>query len=251
MAGNPSLAVVLDASGSMASADCAGYYPSRMLAAKAALGSFLDKLEDGLGVGLVIFDGEGVHPHVTEVRSKEAARAALQDIAPRSGTAGSPLGAAVAAALGELPAMGHRSIVVVSDGEASDPELLLRVLSEARAAGVRVTMLAFCNRIHGAAGLAHSYVEARRPEDLRAALAVVEAEVRAPATSSLGVRLLSWYRHHLAPSSRTARTRAADTAAPPRGEKEDARATRIGGEGGNGARTSRAARSARHGGRRA
>jgi Mg-chelatase subunit ChlD len=120
---NPTV-IVLDASGSMKEADAPG---PRIEAAKRAVSTLVDALPDGSPIGLLVFG-------TSTDGSNEAQEAGCQDIRTlvpvgpldrvALGTAVSgvvasgytPLGAALRAAVAELPSDGPRTVILVSDG---------------------------------------------------------------------------------------------------------------------------------------
>lgn len=124
-AGAAPTALIVDASGSMVTSDAPG---PRMAAAKTAAAALVDGLPDdsdialltyGTGTGNTAAEFEAGCRDVTVLQTlgpldRDAARAAVDGLTPSGYT---PIGSALSAAAGELPADGPAAIVLVSDGE--------------------------------------------------------------------------------------------------------------------------------------
>lgn len=122
------LALVLDASGSMADADPGG--GSKMAAAKRALGSLVDTLPDDSVVGLRVYGANDLAKPAgcrdTQLvlpvgpLDRQAAKSAIAEFAPAGWT---PIAHSLRAAAADLGSTGQRTIVLVSDGEDTcDPD---------------------------------------------------------------------------------------------------------------------------------
>jgi Ca-activated chloride channel family protein len=129
--GNSSLVMVLDSSGSMAEDDGSG--ATRMESARKAVGTVVDGLPDGYPTGLRVYgadkssgcDDTRLAVPVTEL-DRGKIKQAVADVKPKGDT---PIGLSLQKAAEDLPktaagALGHRSILLVSDGEDScgDPD---------------------------------------------------------------------------------------------------------------------------------
>lgn len=138
-----SVMLVTDVSRSMEATDVA---PSRLEAAQAAAGRFLDQVPDGLNVGLVAFSDS---PLLVEppTEDRDRVRDALESLSPLSGTA---TGAALRAALeGVRPPGGDEggrrppaAIVLLSDGTSTDGDVQFGVARDARRRGVPIYTVA-------------------------------------------------------------------------------------------------------------
>lgn len=144
------LALVLDASGSMAGTDPSG--ATKMEAARRALGGVVDRLPTGTQVAVRAYGGtyDDRQRGCTDTRlllpagavDVEATKAALASLRPVGYT---PIAAALEAASADLPADGPRSIVLVSDGEETcgeDPCEVARRLGQ-QAVGLRVDTVGY------------------------------------------------------------------------------------------------------------
>jgi len=128
-----SIVLAMDRSGSMEATDVA---PSRLVAARRAGESFLDRVPDQVRVGGVVFNhrAEAVQSPTTDRAALRAAlRAAMK---PAGGTAtGEALAASLAMLRGQTRPDGTRppgAIVLLSDGTSTDGRDPLRVAAEAR-----------------------------------------------------------------------------------------------------------------------
>ncbi|HEV7626701.1 MAG TPA: VWA domain-containing protein, partial [Streptomyces sp.] len=128
---NSSMVMVLDSSGSMADKDGSG--STRMASARKAVGTVVDSLPDGYPTGLRLYGSEK-QQGCTDTRLAEPVRpldrAGIKDavakVRPKGDT---PIGYSLRKAAEDLPktpegAIGQRSILLISDGEANcgDPE---------------------------------------------------------------------------------------------------------------------------------
>jgi Ca-activated chloride channel family protein len=122
----------VDTSGSMRATDVT---PSRAEAATAAVRTFIDAVGEGTRVGVVAFAGAaGVVAAPTA--DKDALRDALARIPPPNG--GTAIGDAVAAAAGQLPSGGRRTIVLITDGVNNSGADPLAVAPQLGANGVEI-----------------------------------------------------------------------------------------------------------------
>ena len=186
--------VVLDASGSMA-----GAFPgdrqqrSKMDVAKAALAGVLADVPPATRVGVAVFEGRNVPgggPWVVPINSADAdaARAALAPIGPQGGT---PLGEflkigadALLAARADARGYGTYRLLVVTDGQANDPDLVDQYLPDVLSRGIAVDVIGVA--MDADLPLAQDVTSYRRADDpaaLARELADVFAEVGGGASS--------------------------------------------------------------------
>lgn len=177
--------VVLDMSGSMSNADCAGEYGSKARAARAALETWSDSLPREANLGLIAFSHNRIRTLVPlGTDNRQAFVEAAKEVRPRGGT---PLRSAMAAAhklLAERARFqlgyGRYQIVMITDGEHSDGENPLPVVERILgnpANPVEIHTIGFC--IDDSAlrqpGLVQ-YQSAHDPEQLAQGLSRVLAE---------------------------------------------------------------------------
>ncbi|MEO3839687.1 VWA domain-containing protein [Streptomyces sp. B22F1] len=118
------LVMVLDSSGSMADDDGSG--ATRIESARAAVGTVVDALPDGYPTGLRVYGADRAGG-CTDTRlavpvaalDRDRIKGAVADVKPKGDT---PIGHALRQAARDLPerppgALGHRSLLLVSDGE--------------------------------------------------------------------------------------------------------------------------------------
>ena len=179
------IVVVLDASGSMAGRLGSTTALDRMTAAKLALIKVSQQLSTNTHIGLLVFGDprlpdDWVYPLARLDRAR--LRAAIQMPKPGAGT---PLGAYLkkgADRLLEARAQEHGygtyRLLVVTDGEAQDPDLVERYTPEIIRKGLTLDLIsvAMAQR-HTLARLAHSHRAANDPEAMNRALAEVFAEI--------------------------------------------------------------------------
>lgn len=124
--------ICIDTSGSMRSSDVE---PTRWDAAKAAAHTFIDKMPTGTQIGIVAFSGGAslVQPLTAD---RDQARAGVERIPEPNGS--TAIGDALAIAGQVLPVLGHRIIVLLTDGvnnRGADPQA---VAQELKARGITV-----------------------------------------------------------------------------------------------------------------
>ena len=134
-----SVVLVTDTSGSMNATDVE---PSRLAAAKAAAGRFLDRVPDELRVGLVAYS-DAPHTVLRPTEDHDQVGAAVDGLAADGGTA---TGDALAAALQAVGGRGENSppaaVVLLSDGATQAGRDPAAVAREAATAGVPVYTVA-------------------------------------------------------------------------------------------------------------
>lgn len=179
---NDNVVIVLDASGSMK--EPLGSV-QKMDAAKKAIAEVLKMVPDTTQVGLLVFSGNGkshdwVHP--LGPRDDAALLAALRPIRPSGST---PLGEYIKVGADRLLAgrekqLGYGSyrLLVVTDGEASDADLMKRYTPDVLSRGILLDVIGVdMKKAHALATQANSYRRADNAASLQDAIAEVMAEV--------------------------------------------------------------------------
>ncbi|MBN2505459.1 MAG: VWA domain-containing protein [Verrucomicrobia bacterium] len=179
--------IVLDASGSM-DQPMRDRRTRKMDAAKAAIKTVLATVPPSTRIGLLVFSAHGqgeewVFP--LGPRNDAAMTQALNRIQPGSST---PLGAFIKKGADRLLAeraaqfgYGTYRLLIVTDGEAQDTELVNRYTPEAMARGITIDVIGVAMRnTHTLATKVHSYRRADDPQALNRALREIFAEVGGP-----------------------------------------------------------------------
>lgn len=180
--------IVLDASGSM-SQRMRGSGVQKMKAAKAALKSVLRNLPETTHIGLLVFSAKNLrNDWVYPLGPRDETRLleAIDRPMPESGT---PLGKYIkmgADRLLEARAQqygyGTYRLLIVTDGDANDPELVDRYTPEVLARGILVDVIGVdMETDHTLASMAHSYRRANDPDSLERAIREVFAELSSDA----------------------------------------------------------------------
>ena len=180
--------IVLDASGSMKS-PMPGAGTSKMESAKTALKSVLAKLPPTTRVGLLVFSAANLkNPWVFPLgpRNDAVLIPAIDQLQPYADT---PLGRYLKIAADRLLeerarqfGYGSYRMLVITDGEAQDQDLVERHTPEIMARGITLDVIGVAMRDkHTLATKAHSYRHATDSESLNRALREVFAEVTAGA----------------------------------------------------------------------
>lgn len=174
--------VVLDDSGSMLEHLRTGSRPQKMEAAKQALLTVLESLPSDAKVGVLRLNdpsGEGWVFPLGPI-DREAIRAAVMSVEAGGGT---PLGEKMKTAADELLALrdqqhyGSYRLLIVTDGEASDPPLVDLYLPDILTRGIWVDVIGVdMQRAHQLATQVHTYRRADDPETLEQAIREVFAE---------------------------------------------------------------------------
>ncbi|MGH7132960.1 MAG: vWA domain-containing protein [Phycisphaerales bacterium] len=181
--------VVVDASGSMKES-LPGAGTSKMEAAKTALLGVLSKVPAGTNVGVLVFSGQNVGEewvYPIGPLDQDQLRRAIAPIQPDGGT---PLGAYIKKAADALLARraqqsgyGTFSMLVVTDGEASDRDLMEKYTPVVLARGIVVNVIGVNMKAdHTLAKKVHSYKRANDPASLNAAVTEVFAELKTRST---------------------------------------------------------------------
>ena len=180
--------IVLDASGSM-SRRMRGSGVQKMEAAKAALKSVLRKVPPTTHIGLLVFSAKDLrNDWVYPLGPRDEMRLleAIDRPMPNSGT---PLGKYIkmgADRLLEARAQqygyGTYRLLIVTDGDANDPDLVDRYTPEVLARGIIVDVIGVDMKTdHTLASMAHSYRRANDPDSLEKAIREVFAELSSDA----------------------------------------------------------------------
>ncbi len=188
-----SVVIVLDASGSMQET-LAGTRVRKMDAAKSALKTVLQHLPANTHLALLVFSSSNVKdPWVYPLASRDdqALSRAIDLPEPAGNT---PLGRYLKIAADRLLeerarqfGYGTYRLLVVTDGEAQDRELVDRFAPEIMARGLTLDVIGVgMQQDHTLARKAHSYRRANDPASLQRAVAEVLAEVSRPRTDTSG-----------------------------------------------------------------
>jgi uncharacterized protein YegL len=178
------LVVVLDASGSMERSMGVGEQSTeKMAAAKAALKQVLVTLPNTTQVGVLVFPSTG---WVFELAPFDYPRleAALDAVRPGGGT---PLGAFIKRGADRLLerrrdqlGLGSYRLLVITDGEAGDQELVESYIPDVMSRGIKVEVIGVdMTTDHTLATKVHTYRRADDPSELTQAIRDVVAEVTA------------------------------------------------------------------------
>jgi len=175
--------VVLDDSGSMRDWMSGTAQMAKMDAAKAALLTVLNQVPEEANVGVLLLNGRsmsGNWAYPLGPIDREALKTAVQRI---NADAGTPLGERIkdgADALLQARAKDHYGtyrLLVVTDGEATDGNLLDQHLPDILSRGIRVDVIGVdMPGNHSLATKVHNYRKADDPESLREAITEVFAE---------------------------------------------------------------------------
>lgn len=180
--------IVLDASGSMKQ-KMRRSGVQKMQAAKAALKSVLRNVPQTTYIGLLVFSAKNLRNdwvYPLGPREEERLLEAIDQPIPESGT---PLGEYIkigADRLLEARAQqygyGTYRLLIVTDGDANDPELVDRYTPEVLARGILVDVIGVDMKTdHTLASMAHSYRRANDPDSLERAIREVFAELSSDA----------------------------------------------------------------------
>jgi hypothetical protein len=175
--------VVLDDSGSMNDRMARNYNQAKMDAAKPALLTVLEELPADAKVGVLLLNGgwrsdRWVHPLATVDAAK--LRKAIQGIKAHGGT---PLGERMKEGCDALLSLrdkehyGFYRLLIVTDGEATDSDLVVRYLPDILSRGIWVDVIGVdMARDHSLATEVHTYRKADDQDSLEQAIAEVLAE---------------------------------------------------------------------------
>ena len=185
--------ILLDASGSM-NGPIKGSRDNRMTAAKNALKAVLEKVPASTRIGLLVFSASNLKDDwAYPLGPRDDARLfqAIDSIKPGHDT---PLGRYLKKAADRLLeerakefGYGTYRLLVVTDGEAQDQELVEKFTPEIVARGLTVDVVGVAmDKNHTLAKKVHSYRAANDPEALNRSLAEVLGEVRGTERDSAG-----------------------------------------------------------------
>ncbi len=174
--------IVLDDSGSMRERMQRDRI-TRMDAAKAALKKVIEQINPQTQVGILLLNGERRNKNWLVPFGPLDKREALRRIAALQPGGGTPLGEALRVAADELLTLrsknfyGTYRLVVVTDGEASDPQLLQQFLPDVLSRGILVDAIGVdMQEDHSLATKVHSYRRANDLESLSNAIQEILAE---------------------------------------------------------------------------
>ena len=184
LSANDIVVVVLDDSGSMKeNMKTDRGQMSRMDAAKLALETVIDTLDDETQLGLLLLNGARPTEHwliPLGKLEKRSAKAKIESIRAHDGT---PLGAAMRTGVTELLEVrakqiyGHYRLLVVTDGEATDADLLAKVFPDLVSRGISIDVIGVDMKAdHSLSTRAHSYRRASDAESFKKAVQEVFAE---------------------------------------------------------------------------
>lgn len=195
--------ILLDASGSMKKAMHAGSRTTRMVAAKAALKQVLATVPSDTQIGVLVFGAKNIRDYVKGdssigwayalgPRDDAKLRKAIDLPIPKYKT---PLGACIQDATDALSRQrrkqrggGKYRLLIVTDGEADDPDLVDRSVPSAVSEGITIDVIGVAmKRTHTLATQVHKYYRANDPSALKKAVAQVFAEVADSGTDAAGV----------------------------------------------------------------
>lgn len=176
--------IVLDASGSMKQ-KMPGTNQAKMVAAKEALVEVLSNIPQTTHIGLLVFSAADIKDHWVYPlgpRNDEQLLPAIQQINPNRGT---PLGRYIKIGADRLLeerakqfGYGTYRLLVVTDGEANDRDLVEQYTPEVLSRGLRVDVIGVAmDRDHTLATKVHTYRRANDAATLKQAIAEVFAEV--------------------------------------------------------------------------
>ncbi len=185
--------IVLDASGSMGD-PLAGTGIRKMDAAKTALKTVLKQVPARTHIGLLVFSSANLKDHWAYplgARDDAALTRAIDLPQPGRDT---PLGRYLKIAADRLLeerakqfSYGTYRLLIVTDGEAQDQNLVDRYTPEVMARGITLDVIGVgMNQAHTLARKAHSYRRANDPASLQRAVAEVLAEVSKPQSDTAG-----------------------------------------------------------------
>lgn len=176
--------ILLDDSGSMDQPLRSNSGLLKMDAAKAAISSVLKQLPENANVGLAVLNGSG-GPWVIPFGPLDKAQV-NESVSRIRASGGTPLGAMMKVAADQLlqarseQYYGNYKLLIITDGEANDRQLVERYLPEILARGIVVDAIGVdMESQHSLATQTNSYRKADDPESLTQAISEVLAETTA------------------------------------------------------------------------
>jgi hypothetical protein len=190
--------IVLDGSGSMAG-KLPGANTDKMTAAKAALKQVLQTVPARTRIGLLVFSAKGVdNDWIYPLGPRDDAKLMQAIDRPMPGQ-GTPLGQYLKMGADRLLeerakqfGYGTFRLLVVTDGEAQDQDLVERFTPEIIARGITVDVIGVAmSQRHTLARRVHSYRSANDPTSLKRAIAEVFGEIGGSANDTTGAEAFS------------------------------------------------------------
>lgn len=177
--------IVLDASGSMARPMTSGSSQDKMSAAKSALKEVLKTVPQETHIGLLVFSAKGATTDWLYPLGPRDDAKLLQAIDEPMPGGDTPLGKYIKKGADRLLEQrtkqfgyGTFRLLVVTDGEASDQQLMERYTPEVVSRGITVDAIGVAmNQRHTLATKVHSYRSANDPASLKRAVAEVFGEI--------------------------------------------------------------------------
>jgi len=195
--------VLLDASGSMNTRMSVDSEVTRMVAAKAALKEALKGVPADTQIGLLVFGASNIRSHLVvggtsvgwayRLGPRDDAKLAAAIDLPIAAYK-TPLGACIFEGMGVLLEQrssqgggGTYRLLVVTDGEADDPEVVDKHVPDAAEKGITIDVIGVAMKTtHSLATKVHQYFRADDPSALKKAVATVFAEVASSGTDAQG-----------------------------------------------------------------
>lgn len=176
--------IVLDASGSMMQR-MRGTRIKKMDAAKKALRAVLSHVDQQTRIGLLVFSSRNLKDHWAYPLGRRDESRLIRAIEKPIASRGTPLGEYIKIGADRLLkarqsqyGYGTYRLLIVTDGEANDPELVDRYTPEVLSRGINVDVIGVdMKRDHTLAKMAHSYRRANDPASLEQAIREVFAEL--------------------------------------------------------------------------
>lgn len=178
--------IVLDASGSMKQ-NMRGTNMNKMDAAKTALKAVLQNISESTHIGLLVFSSKNLKndwAYPLGPLEQSQLLKAIESPLPNRGT---PLGEYIKIgadrllkARGEQYGYGSYRLLIVTDGDANDPNLVDKYTPQVLARGITMDVIGVdMDKDHTLATMAHSYRRANDPDSLEQAIREVFAELSA------------------------------------------------------------------------
>ncbi len=178
--------IVLDASGSMKQ-NMRGTRVKKMTAAKDALKAVLDNVSPSTHIGLLVFSSKNLKNDWAYPLSPQDKQELIKAIDLPIANRGTPLGEYIKIGADRLLeerqkqyGYGSYRLLIVTDGDANDPELVDRYTPSVLARGITMDVIGVdMDKDHTLATMAHSYRRANDPDSLKQAIREVFAELSA------------------------------------------------------------------------
>ncbi len=194
------IVIILDASGSMDEpfGNEGPLYPqattTKMDAAKSAIKTVLETIPETTQIGLLVFSGHGYEDNWIHPLGPRDDRTLLLGIFKPMPAGRTPLGAALKVGADRLlkartaqHGYGSYRLLVVTDGEATDPEILDQYAPDVVSRGLTLDLIGVgMEQDHSLRGIAHAYRSADDPTALTEAVREIVAEVDFDSSDELG-----------------------------------------------------------------